>query len=312
MFDFEEAGIQSDIIDVFTTFLLLSCGKILYQTLLLLDHDEIQNFNLSGHHFTSHQCVADQSISYGSTYHLLFAIPSVLIFCVCTILPLLLLILYPIRAFRSCLSKWHLNSITLNIFTEKVYGCYRNGLHEGRDMRYFSGLYFILRIMPFLIKLIVRLFSTYYATVTSHWYYSGTVFFAIALIVGITKPYKRAYMNYLDILILSNLAVLYYSFVSGAHMLLLIRTLLVIPILVFTTLMIIKTITTCLGGRSLSQCTRFEFIMRKIISLKTVTLSSKQEQQFTIDSPTAAQPLIEPISTTLSYGTCDNIISEDQ
>ena len=284
---------KSDIIDVFITFLLLSCGKILYQTLLLLDRDEIQNFNLSGHHFTSYQCVADQSISYGSTYHLLFAIPSVLIFCVCTILPLLLLILYPIRAFRSCLSKWHLNSIALNIFTEKVYSCYRNGLHGGRDMRYFSGLYFILRIMPFLIKLIVWPFSIYHASI--HWYYSGTVFFAIALIVGITKPYKRAYMNYLDILILSNLAVLYYSFVSGAHMLLLIRILLIIPILVFTTLMIIKTITICLGGRSLSQCTCLKFIMRKIISLKTVIFSSK-EQQFTINSPTAAQPLIEPTS----------------
>ena len=301
---------KSDIVDVFTTFLLLSCGKILYQTLLLLNRDEIININLLGQHFTSYQCVADQRISYGSTYHLLFAIPSVLIFCVCTIIPLLLLILYPIRAFQSCLSKWHLNSIALNIFTEKVYGCYRNGLHGGRDMRYFSGLYFILRIMPFLIKSIVWPFTIYHATI--HWFYSGTVFFAIALVVGITKPYKRAYMNYLDILILSNLAVLYYSFVSGAHMLQLIRTLLAIPILVFITYMIIKTITICLGGRSLSQYNCLKLIMRKIVSLKTVTFSSKEEQQFTIDSPTAAQPLIEPTSTTLSYGSCDNIISEDQ
>ena len=300
---------KSDIIDVFTTFLFLSCGKILYQTLLLLNCDEILNINLSGHHFTSYQCAADQSISYGSTYHLLFAIPSVLIFCVCTILPLLLLILYPIRAFRSCLSKWHLNSIALNIFTEKVYGCYRNSLHGGRDMRHFSGLYFILRIMPFLIKLIIRPFSTFHATI--HWFYSGTVFFAIALIVGITKPYKRAYMNYLDTLILSNLAVLYYSFAFGTHMLQLIRILLTIPISVFITFMIIKTITTYFVGRSLSQCTCLKFIMHKIISLKTITFPSK-ELQFTIDSPTAAQPLIEPTSTTLSYGSCDNIVSEDQ
>ena len=301
---------KSDIIDVFTTFLLLSCGKILYQTLLLLDRDEIININLSGHHFTSYQCVADQSVSYGSSYHLLFAIPSVLIFCVCTIVPLLLLILYPIRAFQSCLSKWNLNFIALNIFTEKVYGCYRNSLHGGRDMRHFSGLYFILRIIPCLIKLIVRPFSIHHATI--YWYYSGTVFFSIALIVGITKPYKRAYMNYLDTLILSNLAVLYYSFVSRAHVLLLIRTLLTIPILVFITFMIIKTITTCLGGRSLSQCTCLKFVMRKIISLKTVTFFSK-EHQFTIDSPTAAQPLIQPTSIALNYGSCDSmIISEDQ
>ena len=297
---------KSDIIDVFTTFLLLSCGKILYQTLLLLNRDEILNINLSGHHFTSYQCVADQSISYGSTYHLLFAIPSVLIFCICTILPLLLLILYPIRAFRSCLSKWHLNSIALNIFTEKVYGCYRNGLHGGRDMRCFSGLYFILRITPFLIKLIVRPFSTYYATLTFHWYYSGTVFFAIALIVGITKPYKKAYMNYLDTLILSNLAVLYYTFVSEINMLPLMRILLAIPILVFITHMIIKTIKICFVGRSLPQCPCLKLVMRKIISFKIVTFSREEEQRFTIDSPAATQPVIEPTSTTLSYGSCDN------
>ena len=76
--------------------------------------------------------------------------------------------------------------------------------------------------------------------------------------------------------------------------------------------MIIKTITICFVGRSLSQCTCLKFVIRKIISLKTVTFSSKEEQQFTIDSPTAAQPLIEPLtSTTLNYGSCDNIISED-
>ena len=298
---------KSDIIDVFTTFLLLSYGKILYQTLLLLNRDKILNISLSGQHFTSYQCAADQRIPYGSTYHLLFAIPSVLIFCICIILPPLLLILYPIRAFRSCLSKWHINSIALNIFTERVYGCYRNGLHGGQDMRHFSGLYFILRIMPFLIKSIVP--SSHK---TIHWFYSGTVFFSIALIVGIIKSYKRAYMNYLDTLILSNLAVLYYSFVFGTHILPLIKILLATPIYLFITCMIFKTITICFVGRSLSQCTCLKFLMHKIISLKTVTLSSKQEQQFTIDSPTAAQPLIEPTSTTLSYGSCDNIISEDQ
>jgi hypothetical protein len=229
----------------------------------------------------------------------------VLIFCVCNILPLLLLILYPIRAFRSCLSKWNLDSIALNIFTEKIYSCYRNGLHGGRDMRYISGLYFILRIMPFLIKSIVRPLSRYHATV--HWYYSGTLFFAIALIVGIAKPYKRAYMNYLDTLILSNLALLHYSFVSGSQLLQLLRTLLAIPISVFITCTIIKIILCFVGrGRSLSQCTCtcFKLVKCKIISSGTVRFSREEEQQFSINSPTATHPLIEPTSTAFSYGAC--------
>ena len=60
---------ESDITDVFTTFLFLSYiyGKIMCQT-FLLNYDEILNINQSRKHFTSYQCVADQSISYGSTY----------------------------------------------------------------------------------------------------------------------------------------------------------------------------------------------------------------------------------------------------
>jgi hypothetical protein len=45
--------------------------------------------------------------------------------------------------------------------------------------------------------------------------------------------------------------------------------------------------------------------MRKIISLRKMTLSREEEEQFSINSPTAAHPLIEPTSTVLSYGTCE-------
>ena len=136
---------KSDIIDVFTTFFLLSYGKIIYQTLLLISYNDITNINELGQHFTSHQCVVDQSISYGGTYHLLFAIPSLFIFLIFSILPPFLLILYPFRAFQSCLSKCHLNSIALNIFIDKIHGCNRNDLDGGRDMRSFSGLYFFFK-----------------------------------------------------------------------------------------------------------------------------------------------------------------------
>ena len=295
---------KTDIIDVFTTFFLLSYGKIMYQTLLLLSRDEIININQSGQHFTSYQCVADQSISYGSTYHLLFAIPSVFIFFICNILPPLLLILYPIKAFRSCLSKCHLNSIALNIFTEKIYGCYRNGLHGGRDMRFISGLYFILRIMPFMIKLIIRPVSEYHAFV--HWYFSGTLFFITALTVALVKPYNKVYMNYLDTLILSILALIYYTFLSGVSMLLPIRILLAVPISAFIIAMVLKTI--CFAGQSLSKCTCFKLVICKLITLTTATFPREEEQQLITEgqSPTAGQPLIEPTYTVLSYGTCTN------
>ena len=140
----------------------------MYQTLLLISYDIITNINELGQYFISHQCVVDQSISYGSTYHLLFVIPALFIFIIFSILLPLLLILYSIRAFQSCLSRCHLNSIALNIFIEKILGCYRNGLNGGRDMRSFSGLYFFLRIIPYLIVSLLQLLKN--NTVT-YWYY---------------------------------------------------------------------------------------------------------------------------------------------
>ena len=70
---------KSDIIDVFTTFFLLSYGKIMYQTLLLMSFNTIINVDKSGQQFFTYQCLVDQSIVYGSKYHLSFAIPAVLI-----------------------------------------------------------------------------------------------------------------------------------------------------------------------------------------------------------------------------------------
>ena len=96
-------------------------------------------------------------------------------------------------------------------------------------MRSFSGLYFLLRIIPFVINLVAQqLFKVYHAVY--RWYFHGTVFFAAALIVALAKPYQKAYMNYLDSLILFDLALIYYTFLTGAHMVKAIMILLATPI----------------------------------------------------------------------------------
>ena len=135
--------------------------------------------------------VVDHSVDYGSLYHLAFAIPVFLISIIFNILPPLLLILYPIRAFRSCLSKCHLNFIVIHIlFLDKVYGCYRNGLDGGRDMRSFSGLYFLLGITAYFTVLLSHAMSSY--LFISQWFAMVTVFFVITLAMTIAKPYRKA------------------------------------------------------------------------------------------------------------------------
>ena len=295
---------KSDIIDVFTTFFFLSYGKIVYQTLLLISYDVVTNINELGQHFTSRQCVVDQSISYGSAYHLLFAIPALFIFIIFSILPPLLLILYPIGAFRSCLSRCHLNSIALNIFIEKIHGCYRNGLDGGRDMRSFSGLYFFLRIVPYLIVSLQLLQLPKNNIIVTYWYYFGTLFFVAALTIALAKPYQKAYMNFLDIFLLSNIALLCFIVLSGLTMLLPTRILLATPIIAFILIMVIRVFRYAI--RHLSKCTCIKFILQKLLALRTATYTAKVEQNSTIDTPTAARPLIQPTSTVLNYGTCIN------
>jgi hypothetical protein len=92
----------------------------------------------------------DQTVLYGSTEHLLFAIPATFLFFILGILPTFFLILYPIRPFRVLFSKCRLDGIAINTFAEKFYSCYRTGLDGGRDMRSFAGLYFASRILLFL------------------------------------------------------------------------------------------------------------------------------------------------------------------
>ena len=136
---------KSDITDVFTTFFILSYCKCTYLALLLYSGQAIRNLDASGELTVYPRASVDLSIPYGSRHYLLFEIPSAILFIVYNILPPLLLILYPCKTFRRCLSKCRLNFVAVNIFFEKLSGCYRNGLDGGRDMRSFSGLYFFLR-----------------------------------------------------------------------------------------------------------------------------------------------------------------------
>ena len=143
---------KSDLIDVFASFFLLSYGKVIYQTLLLFDTDGVYNYSLTGDSVSyDYVLSADISIMIGSAKYVGIAITTGLIFCAFSLLPVLLLVLFPIKKFRVVLSKLRLDGIALNIFVEKFHCCYRDGLDGGRDTRSFSGLYFLLRLMVLLV-----------------------------------------------------------------------------------------------------------------------------------------------------------------
>ena len=298
---------KSDIIDAFTTFFFLTYSKILCQTLLLIISKSIRHIEPSGRSFLTYVSTVDHSVDYGSLYHLAFAIPGVLILLIFNILPPLLLILYPIRAFRSCLSKCHLNFIVIHTFLDKVYGCYRNGLDGRRDMRSFSGLYFLLGIIAFFIVALSRAMSSY--LFINRWFANGTVFFITTLAITIAKPYKKAYMNHLDTLLLSNCTILCYVLPFSLRTQLVVRILITTPIAVFIVSIISKKL---YGAVKSYKCKlKSQRCLHKYVCCYTsnrMPTAAESTQSSTANTPTSTQPLIQPSSTVMTYGTRDNCL----
>ena len=106
---------KSDIIDVFATFFFFN--RILYQTVLLIANKEVRHFNESGS--VTYHPQTDLSISYRSSLQCSLEALVILIATVFIILPPLLLILYPIKAFRSCISKCRINFIAIHNLQKK-------------------------------------------------------------------------------------------------------------------------------------------------------------------------------------------------
>ena len=88
--------------------------------------------------------IVDKSIGCFSAKYCLLGILPLLAVIVFNILPALLLVLYPFKIFRACLSKCKLDRLVLTIFVEKFHCSYKGGLDGGKDMRSFSGLHFFV------------------------------------------------------------------------------------------------------------------------------------------------------------------------
>ena len=105
---------KRDLIDVFNTFFLLSYDQLMFQASMLLNTRTVLRIDKSGRPYIMYHSILDSENIHEHTYYFLLIIPSFLIPFLFNFLPPLLLVLYPIKVFQSCLSKCHLNSLALN------------------------------------------------------------------------------------------------------------------------------------------------------------------------------------------------------
>ena len=92
---------------------------------------------------------------------------------------------------------------------EKFHCSYRDGLDGAKDMRSFSGIYFLLRIIIY--------FSDSLSRVTfglERHFAQGFIFSVAALIIALSQPYKRKYMNIMDCILLFHMATSCYIIAS--------------------------------------------------------------------------------------------------
>ena len=187
---------KASIINAFTTFLLLSFSKILFVSFTLL---YISHIDIYDHDVIHKECVLyfDSTVGCHTQEHLIFATIAIFVLLIFIISPIMLLILYPTRLFRKCVTccrfrRWH----ALHMFVESFQGQYKDGTNGTYDFRMVSALFLILRI---LILASFHNYSIWISAVAQFAVICAVCFYAVA------RPYKVSIGNSVDILILASL-----------------------------------------------------------------------------------------------------------
>ena len=262
---------KSDLIDVFASFFLLSYSRIIYQIMLTFDFVEITNYSLiDGLKSFDYVLKADFSIVvFNSTSYIYY--PYIVVACFTAILgllfiifPMLVLFFYPTKMSQRLLSAKCIHNrlrIFLYTFIEKYHCCYRDGLDGAKDMRSFSGIYFLLRITLYISETVSWEIFNIHAP-----FAYGFVLSVTALLIALSRPYKKTYINVVDSILLSHIATFCYIWgcvrntPDRSHLFLsLMQTILFLPFLVvflFTTYRLSCKILQLFWG-SLSRCLTF-------------------------------------------------------
>ena len=192
---------KASIINAFTTFLLLSFSRILFVSFTLLYTFHVQ-YNYKS---IPNKCVLyyDPTVECHTQEYSIFATLAVCVLVIFIICPTILLILYPTRLFRKCVSccgfrRWHV----LRMFMETFQGQYKDGTNGTCDFRMVSASFLILRI------LILVLFLNHHRLLSQTSELQGVLLACATCFHAIIKPYKFNFKNNVDIVILFLLEIL--------------------------------------------------------------------------------------------------------
>jgi hypothetical protein len=187
-------NIQTSLIEVFATFILLSSVKVLGVSFQILSLTK--TYDVEG------KSIGKIYPLYGKPdEYLPFAFLAVTVSFIFVLLPLFLLAIYPCGCFQRCLNHCGGRCQPLHVFMDAFQGCYRT---HPRDLRCFSAFYLLLRVV---LLAQVALFPTYLLFFTS-----GIFAFAGAGVMAIFQPYKEKRHNTVDTVLLLLMGVYFISY----------------------------------------------------------------------------------------------------
>ena len=187
----EKLDPSSSIVDVFASFLVFSSNRFLYTTCDLLTPTPLYDVNGTK---LGLYLYYDATYKYFGQAHLPYGIFAIVVGLVFIILPVVLLLLYPIRKTQMIWGNWQI----LRFFVESFQGYFKDGITEGKhDFRYFSATFLIARILLFMV----------YAAIPNSLFFPVMVtpVAFLILLLATLKPYKKKYSIYgkVEIVLLS-------------------------------------------------------------------------------------------------------------
>ena len=176
---------RATIIDIFSSFLLLSYTKLTLISMILLAPTPVYSYNGV---FRGRVLLYDGTVNYFSKEHMWFVVIAIFVLCFIVLPPPLLLLFYQFRWFQVVLTKIRINGHILALFLHSFQRGFKDGSGNSKDLRFFSALAFFLRIIVFgFYTFIDNYFTLYYCLLI--------VALTYTFVFGVLKPYKEDYFN---------------------------------------------------------------------------------------------------------------------
>ena len=185
----QDWDLQGSVVKAFATFFLLSYLKILNVTFDLLVSTEKYTLSLGQKtYYTNLVLYYDASVEPFRGSHLYYGIAAIFVGIFFVFLPLVFLVIYPMRWFQKCLNFCHIQRQSIDIFINCYQGYYKDGTNGTRDYRCFSITFFLIQLAAmglFAVSKSVYCFSLAALTLI--------IFLFIILVV---QPYKEQFKAY--------------------------------------------------------------------------------------------------------------------